>query len=323
MQPAVKPSTTYPIDILAKIDAARAKLADPKVQPAPGTNMLSLVHLKTGQEALIIVDKRGRSMTNGFVTTVVKQNGINTTYSVNGGWAVVGLKTRKHSSTGYWVYVPYSPELDVPEVRTRGRKHLEETASKALAYLKGVQVRYRMKWADEFMTRTIVCLALVEHIDPGEFMRSGSIEKLIGKVMTVIGANLGNAYPHPSPVGAAGLMQIMPSTYAEIASRYKAAKLPDAKTGSSDHTTAMVVAILLNDVNLLTLGANVKLLPQQDDLGICQWLAAAYNCGAGRARGTLRSFRSEWAKKLRFKEARIYVQKLTAVWEFLYPKPKL
>lgn len=304
--------------MLAKIDGARQRLSSPVLQPELGQTLLAVVHLRSGEEQLITVDAAGRSLTRGFTTQLVVKNGINSTYSVSGGWVVVGLKRRLQRG-GYIVYAPYSPELDTAEVRKRGKEHLEGVAKAALKWIREHRIRVRATWTDEFMVRTVVCLALIEHIDPGEFKRGTPIATLVGRVLTVVGANQGHAYNHnQSHAGAQGLMQIMPGTYSGIRTQYRLSVPESASAGSRDHTTAMVIAILLNDTNRTMLGGHARLLPAQDDHNICQWLAAAYNCGGGRSLRTLQRFQGQWAQKLHFEEARTYVKKLSAVWKLLF-----
>lgn len=322
--PAAAPTTarksSYPIDILAAIDTAVKILSDARHRVASGTRLFQIVNTQTGATRLVNATFDGRSLTPGVTMALVKDNGVNSIYHVDGGWVVVGQK----SSNGF-LYVPYSPELDVWEVRERGKKHLETIAAKASAHITSHHVRLRFGLSEGFRQRMAMVLALVENVDPGEFLTGKPIEKLTGRVFTIVGANLSHAYGHMhSPAGARGLMQIMHATYKGVRAAYPEAALPvDTEVGRRHQQTAMVTAMLLCDMNRALLGNAAALLPEQNDQEIARWLAVAYNTGGGRARGTLRRAGAQWAQKLRYEEARVYARKLTAIWEHLYRKTRV
>ena len=132
----------------------------------------------------------------------------------------------------------------------------------------------------------LTILLLNEHIDPGAFHSAASAPYLVKKVLTIIGANEEKAYAYTiSPAGAFGLVQMIPSTYRLLLSKYPAAALnPNFGSGMTDAVNAVMAQVLLCDADWQTI-LEVEYVPTEK---IGPYLAAAYNGGVGRVVSILR-----------------------------------
>jgi len=160
-------------------------------------------------------------------------------------------------------------------------------------------------------------LSIIEHIDPLRFKHSppGGEALLVHEVLTIIGANMGDAYAYSrSPAGARGLFQFIPGTYEKILRKYREAGLDrDFVSGCSNHTNAAKASLLLFDSDLSDLPEDYLRSVGADVEAVGQYLAAAYNCGSRRVERSLRACTDGWTCLLP-EETKTYLKKFDAVW---------
>jgi hypothetical protein len=194
------------------------------------------------------------------------------------------------------VYTPFSEEVMTPEIIRKGIKVQDRLIDKAYKKLKDRHVYSAAfpgrKVTDVIPKDMLTILLLNEHIDPGEFHSAASAPYLVKKVLTIIGANQEKAYAHTiSPAGAFGLVQMIPSTYGLLLSKYPAAGLnPSFGSGMTDAVNAVMAQVLLCDADWQTI-LEVEYVPTEK---IGPYLAAAYNGGVGRVLSILRHDKTDW-----------------------------
>lgn len=152
-------------------------------------------------------------------------------------------------------YAPYSSSLDTPEMRTAGLRYLESLYDEAAAVLdkQGVKSLFQNGRATESSDKThIATLVLTEQVfNDRKFVDGDEKTRLamVNRTLVLLAANGPGAYPlSRSRVGAVGIAQIMPTTYANLASAYPKAGLPrDSVEGRTQHETAVRAMILHAD----------------------------------------------------------------------------
>ncbi|HTP56961.1 MAG TPA: hypothetical protein VMJ72_01640 [Candidatus Paceibacterota bacterium] len=194
--------------------------------------------------------------------------------------------------------VPYSDELAIPSLITRGFDSLAATDANARAALREQGVMSQafpdLLVADvkalkpEFTTRRIVD----EHMDEGEAL----IDPLwsANRVFVSVGANGPNFAAYTcSGASACGRAQFTAGTYAMVRRRYPDAGLiTDFTSAYRDPVNITEAMILLDDMNLKELigafGPSIA-----DDPLLEEYLAAAYNTGVTRVIAVLKIARAK------------------------------
>lgn len=254
--------------------------------------------------------KRDRGLdvlTPGYSLSVRRDNGFNSDIAVlsPAGGRVLAVKypvlnDRNRFGAGVPViqaiYTPYSREISTREVIKEGMKVQDDLIDKAYRELKERNV-YSLAFPGRRVTDVIpkdvlTVLLVNEHIDPGEFTSPELARSLVEKVLTIIGTNREKAYAYTiSPAGAFGLVQMIPSTYRLLLSRYPAARLnPSFAAGMTDAVNAVMAQVLLCDADWRAI-REVEDIPKEK---IGPYLAAAYNGGVGRVLTILRHDKTEW-----------------------------
>ena len=166
-------------------------------------------------------------------------------------------------------------------------------------------------------TEISLVLSIIEHIDPLRFENSlpGGETALVHEVLTIIGANMGDAYAYSrSPGGARGLFQFIPGTYKKMLRKYREAGLDtNFVSGCSNHENAAKASLLLFDSDLHDLPDDYLRTIGDDMQAVGRYLAAAYNCGSHRVERSLRACTGGWTCLLP-EETKIYLKKFDAVW---------
>jgi hypothetical protein len=246
-------------------------------------------------------------LTPGFVISVRRENGINTDFACISppGGKVLAIKYPVSNEGNRFgpgdteieaVYTPYSGEIKTEEVIRRGMEVQDEFIKRAYTHLadRGIMSRAfpGRRVVDVIPADVLRVLLMNEHIDPGEFKSEGLTRSLVERVLIVIGTNRDKAYAYSvSSAGARGLVQMIPSTYSLIASRYPAAGLKSSFTqGMADPINAVVAQILLCDSDWQTIKTRSHISAER----IGPYLAAAYNGGVGRVLSILAHNETDW-----------------------------
>lgn len=249
-------------------------------------------------------------LTPGFILSMRRENGINSDIACldPAGGKVVAVKY-PISNEGYRfgpgdlvieaVYTPYSGEIKTDEVIERGIDVQNGFIDKAYSHLRSRGVLSRAfpgRRVVDVIPKDILRVLLVnEHIDPSEFKSAGVTKPLVERVLTVIGTNRDKAYAYSiSPAGARGLVQMIPSTYYLLLSRYTSAGLKSNFAAAvSDPINAVMAQVLLCDSDWEAIRTRSDL--PADRVG--PYLAAAYNGGVGRVLRALSNDEMDWMEE--------------------------
>ena len=283
--------------------------------------LLAVEDLKERRIRQVRITEKG-CVTAGFHVTKSRDNGVASRFEVTypEDMAILALRTTVRSGGSGLkevVYTPYSPEIDTWQVRKAGLDYLIGRIERARNELTAKKVR--LAWFREtgntVPTEVSLVLSIIEHIDPGRFEHhKGDEIALVHEVLTIIGANTTRAYSYSkSSAGARGLFQLVPDTYRRLRERYRRAGLDkDFVSGCNDHTNAAKASLLLFNSDLESLPRKWLATAGRDGRSIGMYLAAAYNCGAGRVEESARACKGQWTCLLP-EETRIYLRKFDAV----------
>ena len=285
--------------------------------------LLAVEDLKERKMQEVRITEKG-CVTEGFHVAKTRDNGVASRFEVSypENMAILALRTTVRSDNGGLkevVYTPYSQEIDTDLVRKAGLDYLMEQIRQARDDLAARRVKLTQfsDVGDAVLMETSLVLSIIEHIDPERFERSrGNETALIHEVLTIVGANTERAYSYSrSPAGARGLFQFIPSTYRMLQEKYRKAGLTtDFVSGSTDHVNAAKASLLLFETDLGSLPR--KWFTGKDGRSIGMYLAAAYNCGAGRVEKSALTCKGQWTCHLP-EETRLYLEKFETVWDLL------
>ena len=249
-------------------------------------------------------------LTPGFILSMRRENGINSDIACidPAGGKVIAVKYPVSNEGNRFgpgdpvieaIYTPYSGEIATDEVIKRGIDVQNGFIEKAYSHLRDRGVLSRAfpgrRIVDVIPKDILRVLLLNEHIDPGEFKSSGATKPLVERVLTVIGTNHDKAYAYSiSPAGARGLVQMIPSTYSLLLSRYSSAGLKsNFPSAVGDPINAVMAQVLLCDSDWESIRAKTDLPAER----VGPYLAAAYNGGVGRVLTALSHDEMEWMEE--------------------------
>jgi hypothetical protein len=290
-----------------------------------------------GKIALVTV-RGGIARTKGFTVSLERRNGVNSLYKVlkPEGYVVLALKTNVKNRSGgrgrsrTAVYVPYSPDLDLPEIAEAGRDYLVALVDKAADTLDDREVG-SLHDAEARVTETVperilLTILVIEHMTPSEFDAEG-VEATAGRVLATVGLNGEDSYDFAvSSARAGGLAQFIAETYKLTRGRYPKAKLErDFVAGMRDHRNAVMAQYCLADWSIGKLPDEARRLltdgSHEEDLGA--YVAAAYNGGEERAAKAYATDPANWEKEGYGLAAQTvtYVREFRAVYRHLFAAP--
>lgn len=275
------------------------------------TNSITIIRANISFERDAIINRKKVKVVNvsnvrppDYLVYKIGGNGINTEFQIarDGkvypffGWNYI--REKGHETM---VYSPYTDYLAQKEVVDFGNKYLKKAIRDALDDLKKQFVLSRAikgtLVADVISDRIIFNLALIEHMDHGEYEDNGEVY-MMNKVLTQFALNREKTFNYAkSSAGALCLMQIMRTTYGGVKNKkgkllasgvlqlYPDAKLPiDPVIGScGSHPQAAKVAYLVLDDKLAYMPTDFKDKFTSESKRYGYVLAAAYNGGSGRA----------------------------------------
>jgi len=304
------------VDVIrAQVGVRRVKIGRRKYKTVPIIDVIGremAVAIADAEDKIHIVRciKRERGLetvTPGVVLNLRRDNGFNSDIAVvtpaNG--MVLAVKyplLNEHNRFGTGeamrpiLYTPFSGEINTAKTVKEGNKVLDEFVDKAYDKLKEKDVLSHA-FPGEKITKVIPkdvlkTLMLNEHIDPSEFKSAGLASSLAERVLVIIGTNKETAYAYTiSPAGAFGLVQMIPSTYRLMLSKYPTAQLnPNFGLGMADPINAVMAQVLLCDSDWQAIN-EVHPLPAEK---VGPYLAAAYNGGVGHVLTLLRRNNTDW-----------------------------
>jgi hypothetical protein len=270
--------------------------------------VLSKEAFLTPNVSTVAVSSNGRTV----ISRTLRANGVNTPIVVmdDRNQPQVPLlvqypveKFGRYVETAY--YMSTHPGLVTPEVVGAGRLYVRNTIDIAREQLKTKGFLIQPKIAD-----IAEHLAAVEHVDHLRF-RTEFHPNIYNDIYTLFALNEGQTYRYSvSSAGAGGMVQMIPSTYRMVRSRFPNANLmPDFVEGMRNHTNASQAMLLYmqmtwNDLiasptvsNALTTG-----IATQEQL-----MAAGYNSNPARLAGYINRGGANWTSLIP-RETKIYLQ---------------
>ncbi len=269
--------------------------------------------------------------------SVLRTNGVNSTYRVNGPAnemvvAVrypiardIGTKKKPKFELDDVVYTPYSSNLHTPEMVRAGSAWLDALTTKVVQDMRQSGELSRasstQSVADTIDTIFAKEIAIIEHADYHALEQSPRHE--VERVLVTLAANQDKSFTESrSSAGALGLVQFMPKSYAYIVMRHPALKLPtNFERAMRDPSVAIRAEMAyLSDISAEFPNASGKLLNE--------FIAASYNGGSARVKKASAAWEDNTDPKLRLAvrsrsrlraETMDYVRKLRMVDAVLSP----
>lgn len=207
-------------------------------------------------------------------------------------------------------YVSTHPGLITPDTVNAGRMYVRNVLDAARGALKqkGIFIQPNvMDMAEK--------LALVEHVDHQRF-RTEYHPKIYNDVYMLYALNQGQTYRYSvSSAGAGGMVQMIPSTYRMIRSRFFTVGLmPDFVEGMRNHMNAAQAMLLYMQMTWNDLIASETVFNAIRD-GYAtpeQLMAAGYNSNPARLPGYIRRGGAGWTVLIP-RETKVYLQILASV----------
>jgi len=266
---------------------------------------------KNGMTATISTN--GRQMT----TRTIRANGVNTPVTITdeSGQAQLPLmiqypvvRNGQFIETAY--YMSTHPGIVTPEVVSAGRFYVRNTIEIARDQLRNKGYLIQPKVAD-----IAERLATVEHVDHLRF-RTEFHPNIYNDIFTLYALNEGQTYRYSvSSAGAGGMVQMIPSTYRMVRSRFPNASLmPDFVEGMRNHVNASQAMLLYMQMTWNDLIANTTVF-NAIQTGIAtqeQLMSAGYNSNPAKLPGYINRGGANWTTLIP-SETKIYLQ----IWDSL------
>jgi len=214
-------------------------------------------------------------------------------------WTQIGsTKSTKRFRVNEVVYTPVSSALRTPEMVAWGRTTLDNRIAQVLNDFRTRQVMSRA-FPDKLLSDVInpnlaKGLSLIEHV--GTTSLQENTQTVINTFYTTIAANQESAYAYDSsPVGATGLAQFMPATYALMAKQTNLELVQEGKAGMQNLTNALKAQIAYADRLLSAMPATIRAQYTTSPEIAEEYVVAAYNTGEGRVKRVVATWGDAWA----------------------------
>lgn len=250
----------------------------------------------------------------GKIVTVstIRANGVNTPITVIGqnNKAHLPLMVQypverggRYIETAY--YMSTHPGILTPEIINAGKLYIRNTIDLARDKLreKGIFISPQVTDIAERLT-------IVEHIDHARFWSEYHLN-LFNEVYALYALNEGQTYRYAvSSAGAGGMVQMIPSTYAMIRSRYFSVGLmPDFVEGMRNHLNAAQAMLLYMQMTWTDLMSSPTVF-EAVQTGIAtpaELMSAGYNSNPAKLPGYIKRGGAGW-RNLIPRETKIYLQ---------------
>lgn len=251
------------------------------------------------------------------ITRTIRGNGVNTPVVVtdmDGNPHLPLLVQYPRENRGVMTemayYVSTHPGIVTPEVVNAGRLYVRNTIDVARDQLREKGYSIQPKVAD-----IAERLATVEHVDHLRF-RTEYHPNIYNDIFTLYALNEGQTYRYSvSSAGAGGMVQMIPSTYRMVRSRFpNAALIPDFVEGMQNHINASQAMLLYMQMTWNDLIASPTVY-EALQTGIAtqeQLMAAGYNSNPARLPGYIKRGGAGWTNLIP-RETKIYLQ----IWDSL------
>jgi len=307
-----RPMTIASEDPRLQTNWVRIAFMDPQTSKIDFVSLGKDVYLHTGAVNQAF-STGGKSVT----VRTIRANGVNTPIQVidSAGTALLPLmvqypveKGGRLIETSY--YMSTHPGLVTPEVVGAGKLYVHNVIEIARDRLRQKGLSIQPGVAD-----VAERLATVEHVDHDRFRNEPS-RNIFDDIFTLYALNEGQTYRYSvSSAGAGGMVQMIPSTYAMIRSRYaNVGLMPDFVEGMRNHVNATEAMLLYMQMTWDDLVSNSSVAGAMSS-GIAtqkQLMAAGYNSNPARLGGYIDRGGSNWTSLIP-RETQIYLQIYSAL----------
>lgn len=226
-------------------------------------------------------------------------------------------KGGRYVETAY--YISTHPGVVTPEVVNAGKLYVRNTIDVAREKLRELGIFIQPQIAD--MAER---LATLEHVDHLRF-RTEYHPNIYNDIFTLYALNEGNTYRYSvSSAGAGGMVQMIPSTYRMVRSRfYNVPLMPDFVEGMRNHVNAAQAMLLYMQWtwNDLIASPTVYNAVQTGIATPAQLMAAGYNSNPARLPGYISRGGENWAALIP-RETKIYLQILSSMDQHVPMTPR-
>ncbi len=256
----------------------------------------------------------GLTTENGkFVTVrIIRANGVNTPVMITDLENRVQMpllvqypviRNGVYIETAY--YISTHAGIVTPEVVSAGRLYVRNTIDAARENLKKKAI-----FISSEVTDMAERLSVVEHVDHLRF-RTESHPVIYNDIFALYALNEGQTYRYSvSSAGAGGMVQMIPSTYRIVRSRYPSVNLmPDFVEGMRNHINASTAMLLYMQMTWDDLVASSTVYNAIEN-GIAtpaELMSAGYNSNPARLAGYIKRGGANW-RNLIPRETQIYLQ---------------
>jgi hypothetical protein len=216
-------------------------------------------------------------------------------------------------------YMSTHPGLVTPEVVNAGKLYVRNTIDVARDKLrqKGIFVSPKV-------TDIAERLSIVEHVDHLRF-RTEYHPNIYNDIFALYALNEGQTYRYSvSSAGAGGMVQMIPSTYFMVRTRYyNAGLMPDFVEGMRNHVNAAQAMLLYMQMtyNDLVASQTVSDAIQNGTATELELMSAGYNSNPAKLAGYIKRGGSNW-RNLIPRETQIYLQINASMDRFLPITPR-
>jgi hypothetical protein len=243
---------------------------------------------------------------------IIRANGVNTPVTISGQNNRMHLplmvqypviRNGIYQETAY--YISTHPGIVTPEIINAGKLYMRNTLDVAREKL-----RLKGIFISPLVTDVAERLAIVEHIDHQRFWTENHLQ-LFNEVYALYALNEGQTYRYAvSSAGAGGMVQMIPSTYYMIRTRYPSVGLmPDFVEGMRNHANAAQAMLLYMQMTWMDLLANPAVYDAVQN-GIAtpaELMSAGYNSNPAKLPGFIKRAGAGW-RNLIPRETKIYLQ---------------
>ena len=256
----------------------------------------------------------GLTTDNGkFITVrIIRANGVNTPVMITNTQNRVQMpllvqypvvRNGVYIETAY--YISTHTGIVTPEVVSAGRLYVRNTIDAARENLKKKGIIISPE-----VTDMAERLSIVEHVDHLRF-RTESHPVIFNDIFALYALNEGQTYRYSvSSAGAGGMVQMIPSTYRMVRSRYYNVNLmPDFVEGMRNHINASTAMLLYMQMTWNDLIASSTIYDAIEN-GVAtpaELMSAGYNSNPARLAGYIKRGGSNW-RNLIPRETQIYLQ---------------
>jgi hypothetical protein len=304
---SARPIATALVGSILPMEFVRIAFYDYDTKQIDYVVMMKDAFLKTGTE-LATTTSKAKPVT----IRIVRANGVNTPLTIAGQnnrahlplmvqYPVV--RNNVYQETAY--YMSTHPGIVTPEVINAGKLYMRNTLDVAREKLlqKGIFISPQV-------TDIAERLAIVEHIDHQRFWTENHLQ-LFNEVYALYALNEGQTYRYAvSSAGAGGMVQMIPSTYYMIRTRYPSVGLtPDFVEGMRNHANAAQAMLLYMQMTWTDLLSSpwVYDAVQSGSATPAELMSAGYNSNPAKLPGYIKRAGAGW-RNLIPRETKIYLQ---------------